>query len=372
MNNSLSKEELENKPKASDETLESGNDPTDSKKIYEVIVAGGENKKSVEHILLPACLPKEKNLLARLWSAIFSKSSENPQSKTDEANLLGKWSYLKPMRNRREAFMTAIYQDQMFAFGTRSGARCFETLDLSNPRARWQYHGDILSEYISAPAAVVYGDSVYIFGGNIQRGASTNVYRFSLVPPYTGDLICQMPEPRSSHNAEIFDDKVIILCGSSTGFPWANDLVDTVMQYDITNNSFNTLPSLPVKVVYAATAKWRDNVLIVGGRGEQYHDTNTVWMYNVSSGESQKLRPMRCKRNSCAAVVAGDMLVVTGGQNSRAFELVSAECYNFHTSKWTELPPMKQARNCPSAVVRYRTVDREQVPAGRQPVKEEN
>ena len=168
-----------------------------------------------------------------------------------------------------------------------------------------------------------------------------------------------MPEPRSFHNAELFDDKVIILCGSSTGILWANDLVDTVLQYDITNNSFKTLPSLPVKVDYAATAKWRGNVLIVGGRGEQYHDTNTVWMYNVLSGKSQKLRPMRCKRNSCAAVVAGDMLVVTGGQNSRAFELVSAECYNFHTNKWMELPPMKQARNYPSAVVRCRPVDRE-------------
>jgi hypothetical protein len=187
MSNSSSKEELEKKPKALDQTLESGNDPTDRQKIYEVIVAGGENKKSVEHILprilLPACfIPKEKNLLARLWSAIFSsKSSENPQSKTDEAKLLGKWSYLKPMRNRREAFLTAICQDEMFAFGTRSGARCFETLELSYPRARWQFHGDILSEYISAPAAVVYGDSVYIFGGNIQGRPCSNVYRLLII-----------------------------------------------------------------------------------------------------------------------------------------------------------------------------------------------
>ena len=190
MNNSLSKEELENKPKALDETFESGNDPTESQKIYEVIVVGGENKKSVEHILLPACLPKGKNLLARLWSAIFSrKSSENPQSKTDEANLLGKWSYLKPMRNRREAFLTAIYQDEMFAFGTRSGARCFETLELNNPRARWQFHGDILSEYISAPAAVVYGDSVYIFGGNIQGRPCSNVYRLLIIKHNDIDII---------------------------------------------------------------------------------------------------------------------------------------------------------------------------------------
>jgi hypothetical protein len=90
-----------------------------------------------------------------------------------------------------------------------------------------------------------------------------------------------------------------------------------VLQYDITNNSFKTLPSLPVKVVYAATAKWRDNVFVVGGQSEQYRNTDAVWMYNVSSGESQKLRPMRHKRYGCAAVVAGDMLVVKGGRNTR-------------------------------------------------------
>jgi hypothetical protein len=58
-----------------------------------------------------------------------------------------------------------------------------------------------------------------------------------------------------------------------------------VLKYDITNNSFKTLPSA-VKVVHAATAKWRDNVLIVGGQSEQYRNTKEVWMYNVSSGES--------------------------------------------------------------------------------------
>ena len=164
-----------------------------------------------------------------------------------------------------------------------------------------------------------------------------------------------MPEPRTLHNAEIFDDKVIIICGSSTGYPDAS--VDTVFQYDITNNSFKTLPPLPVKVVFAATAKWKDNVLVVGGQGEQFQTLNTVWMYNVSSGESQKLRRMRDKRHGCAAVVAGDTLVVMGGQNLRQAEIVSAECYNLQTNKWMELPPMKQARRYPSAVIRCRDID---------------
>ena len=189
------------------------------------------------------------------------------------------------------------------------------------------------------------------------------------MPPFTVDLLSQMPEPRSYHNAEIFEDKVIILCGSTTGY--SSDLVDTVLEYDITNNSFKTLPPLPIKVMYAATAKWNDNILIVGGINDLYERLNTVWLYNVSTGESHKLRPMKQKRDNCAAVVAGNMLVVMGGQCSRAFETVSAECFNFRTNKWTKLPPMKQARRCPSAVARCWPVEKVQIAADRQPDKRE-
>ena len=159
-----------------------------------------------------------------------------------------------------------------------------------------------------------------------------------------------MPEPRSYHNAEIFDDKVIILCGSSTAN--SRDALASVLQYDITTNSFKTLPPLPAKIIYAATATWKDNVVIVGGVSKGF-GIDPVWLYNISSGESQRLPPMRHKRRECpAAVVASNMLVVVGGTDERYTPLASAECYNFMTNKWTELPPMKQERRSPSAVVR--------------------
>ena len=94
MSDSTPKDGLEKKSKALGESLESGKDPaaTDSVKVYEFIVAGGECQESVERILLPATLPKEKNPLARLWSTIFSKqSAKNP------LHAIGKWSYLQPM-----------------------------------------------------------------------------------------------------------------------------------------------------------------------------------------------------------------------------------------------------------------------------------
>ena len=188
MSDAASKEEVVQKPKAFDETLELRNNPLDNEKIYEVIVAGGENKKSVEHILLLATLPKEKNLLARLWSRIFSReSSDNPQGKTDEADSIGKWSYLKPMKTRREGFMTAINKDQMFAFGGRTSGQSIEWLELNNPRARWQYHREIFPEYLCAPAGVVYGDNMYIFGHNYNEGSPANVYRLPILNKNNND-----------------------------------------------------------------------------------------------------------------------------------------------------------------------------------------
>ena len=172
MSDSTPKDGLEGESKALGESLESGKDPAakDTVKVYEIIVAGGECQESVERILLPATLPatlpKEKNLLARLWSKIFSKQS------------VGKWSYLKPMNTRREMFMTGIYQDQMFAFGGTGSGRSMEYLELNNPDAQWEYRLEIFPEDLWSSAGVVYGDSAYTFGGGISEDSPrTNVYR---------------------------------------------------------------------------------------------------------------------------------------------------------------------------------------------------
>lgn len=178
MSDSTAKDGLEEESKgALDESRESGKDATttESVKVCEIIVAGGENKKSVEHILLPARLPKEKNVLERLWSKIFSGQPSN------EASAIGKWSYLKPMKTRREGFMTGIYQDKMFAFGGIGSGRSMEYLDLNNPRAQWEHQGEIFPEDLWASAAVVYGDSAYIFGGGISESPRTNVYRLIVI-----------------------------------------------------------------------------------------------------------------------------------------------------------------------------------------------
>ena len=345
MSDSQSKEESEEKSKSfANQAHGTDNDLSNKEIMYEIIVAGGEFRKSVEHILLPATLqiPKEKNILKRLRSAILPRKSSNS---------VQKWTYLQSMRTRREGFMTGIYKDQMFAFGGLGSGLSFESLDLNDPLAQWQYRDRVFQQDLWHSAAVVYGESAYIFGGNFN-GPSSNIYRLSLVPPYTVELIGQMPEPRSYHNAEIFDDKVIILCGSSRGCGRDVEWLDTVLQYDITTNSFKTLPPLPAEIIFSATATWKDNVVIVGGVSKGFDIIDPVWLYNISSGESQRLPPMIQERRECAAVVAGDILVVLGGTSAGIGTHALAECYNFMTNKWTELPPMKQERRFASALVR--------------------
>ena len=171
MSNSQSKEESEEKS-FTNQAHQSDNDLSNSEIRYEIIVAGGE-KKSVEHILLPATVPKEKNVLTRLWSAIQRRKPSDS---------VPNWSYLKPMKTRREGFMTGIYKDQMFAFGGFGSGLSLESLDLNDPRARWQYRDRVFQKDLWHSAAVVYGESAYIFSGSLGEGAScSNIYRYNLI-----------------------------------------------------------------------------------------------------------------------------------------------------------------------------------------------
>ena len=117
-------------------------------------------------------VPKEKGVLTRLRSAILPRKLSNS---------VQKWSYLKSMIARREGLMTGIYKDQMFAFGGIGCGRSLESLDLNDPLAQWQYCVEVFQDDLWHSAAVVFGESAYIFGGTLDKRKSSNIYRYNLI-----------------------------------------------------------------------------------------------------------------------------------------------------------------------------------------------
>ena len=60
---------------------------------------------------------------------------------------------------------------------------------------------------------------------------------------------------------------------------------------------------------------------------------------------------MRCKRRACIAVVIGNNIVVLGGVNEQWHDLKSVEAFNFERYTWQELPEMSMGRWLHTAVV---------------------
>ena len=67
-----------------------------------------------------------------------------------------------------------------------------------------------------------------------------------LFAPYTCKQLCKMPKPqRKDYTVVAFEDKVLIFggnCGSE------DNLLDSVLQFDIGTNQFEVMPQLPFAV----------------------------------------------------------------------------------------------------------------------------
>ena len=102
---------------------------------------------------------------------------------------------------------------------------------------------------------VVYQDHVIHIGGyNHDIGEFSNVIsEMQPTSPYTAKELCEMPEPRLCHRAEIFEDKVLILGGKK--FFTCRDFLDSVLEFDVKTNQCKKMPPLLRRLTSMATVE---------------------------------------------------------------------------------------------------------------------
>jgi hypothetical protein len=93
-----------------------------------------------------------------------------------------------------------------------------------------------------------------------------------------------------------------------------------------------------------ATVRWRDQVVLLGGRNERNEAVNDVFMYDCKTGKTIALPSMLEKRYECCAVITGNTIVVIGGVIEKDEDLSSVECFTMGSSTWEYLPAMNEAR----------------------------
>ena len=253
------------------------------------------------------------------------------------------WFEVSPMNEEHVNASSFIYKDQLFvAGGLRS--KTIETLDLSVLPLKWRKFPRELPFRCDDFQTVVCQQTVIHIGGfNYDKRQKSNmISELQLTSPSSCFMkeLCQMPEPRICHSAEVFEDKVLILGGCND----SGITLGSVLEFDLKRNECKEMPKLPVPLMRMATVRWREEAVILGGRNKEKEAVNDVFMYNIKTGKITVLPSMLEKRWGCSAIITGDTIVVMGGQNDKYQALKTVECFTMGGFTWEYLPSMNKAR----------------------------
>ena len=155
------------------------------------------------------------------------------------------WFKVSPMNEEHSGASSFIYKDQLFVVGGTST----KALDLSVLPLKWRKFPRELPFRCDDFQTVVCQQTVIHIGGyNYEKYEESNmISELQLTSPSSCFMkeLCQMPEPRECHSAEVFEDKVLILGGcNDSGAP-----LDSVLEFDPKRNECKEMPKLPIPLM---------------------------------------------------------------------------------------------------------------------------
>ena len=275
--------------------------------------------------------PKEDIFVAGGWG----KPSESTEIFSWEKN---GWFEVSKMNDEHRGASSLIYNNELFVVGGWN-SKTIEKLNVNELPLKWMKCPGELPYSCCDHQTVFYQQRIIHIGGYNGRGKSDMISKLQLTSPCNMKKLCQMPEPRDGHGAEIFEDKVMILGGKGD-----QGQLNTVLEFDVNINECKKMPPLPHPLSDMATVCWRDQVVVLGGWNKRENASSDVFMYDCKTGKITALPSMLEERSGCCAVITGDTIVVMGGLNEKGESLSSVEYFAMGGSSWEYLPAMNEAR----------------------------
>ena len=149
-----------------------------------------------------------------------------------------------------------ICNDQFFVVGGYQ-RKTIETLDLNELALKWMKRSGELPYCHEDHQTVIYQQRIIHIGGynRDKEEQSGTISELQLAPSCTMRKLCEMPEPRCYHRADIFEDKLMILGGRSSQLGSLN----TVLEFDVDKKKCKKMPPLQYPLLQMATVCWRDH-----------------------------------------------------------------------------------------------------------------
>ena len=160
------------------------------------------------------------------------------------------WFEVSDLNGKHWLASSFNYNDQFFVVGGYQ-SKTIETLDLNELPLKWMKRSGKLPYSHEVHQTVVYQQRIIHIGGynRDKEEQSGTISELQLAPSCTMRKLCEMPEPRYYHRAEIFEDKVMILGGQSGQLGSLN----TVLGFDVDKKKCKKMPPLPYPLLQMAT-----------------------------------------------------------------------------------------------------------------------
>ena len=253
------------------------------------------------------------------------------------------WERVSSMNVGRKGATSFVYENQVFVL---SG--CFspsiEILNLNKDPVQWELSEATLPFNCTFLRSVLHENRAVLFCACAKSDHCTEL---CLTAPYTCKQLCEMPKPPRKFSTVVgFEHKILIFGGKRVN---DSNLLEDVLELDLTTREFKVLPSLPGVVSSMAGVRWGDQAVLIGGYGEN-GPSKKVLMYDSKTGTTAELPSLLEKRKSCAAVITGNTVVVMGGRGESG-RVRSVEVLTLGGYSWKYLPAMNDIRSSATATI---------------------
>ena len=160
---------------------------------------------------------------------------------------------------------------------------------------------------VYSSGSLVWNNKIYFFGGSSSSGYSNKIYVFDPILINWSEL-ASMPEAKET-KGEIIDGKLYVIGG------YNGDSSNRIDMYDIQNNTWSFVMSMPLGISAHYTAAWNNKIWIVG----DYVNVTSLAYYDVSTNQFSFVQSnLIGGRHRGAVAVDGKLYVAGGNQTSSA------------------------------------------------------
>jgi N-acetylneuraminic acid mutarotase len=266
------------------------------------------------------------------------------------------WSNLAPMSTIRSHCGAAVIGGKIYVFGGGGPEfKSLQTVEIYDPKAdRWTF-GPEMPTLRSGVVAVNSNDRAYVMGGGFRRpdGTFNFLTVVEIFDPKTGawskgpDLLQRHDAPA----AALFNDTIYLFGGhhpEATGGPMTDPAFSFSERLDRKLGEWQEIAPMPTARFSLAAVPFSGKILAMGGAGFRegvFHNYDLIEQYDPAenrwASDPHFRLPWRAAGvGSC--VVDGKIFLFGGHSGDRVQD--RAAMLDSKTGKWAELPSMPDAR----------------------------